>query len=187
MYARISFPISSFKIFTYSIPKSLNGKVLPGSCVNAPINRRIQPGFVVSIQTKPGFDGKILYIDSIRDEELHLPEELWKTLEWISRYYITPLGQVLKAAVPLTFLDTYKHHHVQFVQITEDGTRQLKYGESHNPAQKRILIALSTIHKRSTLECICASFTNIQSTSFLFSIDCHHSNKSINIFTIYQL
>ena len=145
MYARVSFPISSFKTFTYGIPKSLHGQIFPGSCVNAPINHRIQPGFVVSLHKKPGFDGKILDLDSIRDRELHLPEELWKTLDWISQYYITPLGQVLKAAVPNTFLNTYKPHHVQFVQIVEDGINQLEVGKSHNPAQKRILVALSSI------------------------------------------
>ena len=147
MYARVSFPISSFKTFTYAIPKSLNGRILPGSCVNAPINHRIQPGFVVSIHPKPGFDGKILDLDSIRDKDLHLPEELWKTLDWVSQYYIAPLGQVLKAAVPNTFLNTYKPHDVQFVQITEDGLQQLKCGKAHYPAQKRILVALSTIHE----------------------------------------
>ena len=73
MYAQVSFPISSFKTFTYAIPKSLKGKILPGSCVNAPINRRIQPGFVISIHSNPGFSGKILDLDSIRDKELHLP------------------------------------------------------------------------------------------------------------------
>ncbi|SVD62212.1 uncharacterized protein METZ01_LOCUS415066, partial [marine metagenome] len=81
MYATVSFPISSFKTFTYTIPKSLNGKVRLGSCVNAPINRRIQPGFVVSIQPEPRFKGKILDLDSIRDKDLHLPEELWQTLD----------------------------------------------------------------------------------------------------------
>ena len=69
-------------------------------------------------------------LDSIRDKDLHLPEELWQTLDWISQYYITPLGQVLKAAVPNTFLDTYKPHHVQFVKITEDGIHHLEHGKS---------------------------------------------------------
>ncbi len=147
MYASVSFPISSFKTFTYSIPKSLNGKIFPGICVNAPINRRIQSGFVVSLQHNPGFKGKILALDSIKDKELHLPEELWKTLDWISKYYITPLGKVLKAAVPNTFLDAYKPHNVQFVYITEEGTRQIKFANSHNPAQKRILVALSAVHE----------------------------------------
>ena len=97
----------------------------------APLNHRVQSGFVLSIQPKPGFDGKILDLDSIRDKELHLPEELWKTLCWISQYYITPLGQVLKAAVPNTFFDTYKPRQIQYVQITEEGIQQLEYGKSN--------------------------------------------------------
>ena len=94
MYARVSFPISSFKTFTYCIPKSLNGRVQPGTCVNAQINRRIQTGFVVSLQKKSEFDGKILDLDSIRDEEFQLPEELWKTLGWVSTvlYYAIRTG-----------------------------------------------------------------------------------------------
>ena len=147
MYARVSFPISSFKTFIYTIPKLLNGQVQLGSCVNAPINHRIQPGYVISIQSKPGFDGKILALDSLRDKELHLPRELWQTLDWISQYYITPMGQVLKAAVPNTFLDTYKPLHVQFVQITKNGSQRIKLSKSHSSAQNRILIALSKVQK----------------------------------------
>ena len=104
MFACVSFPISSFKIFTYKIPSFLNNAVQPGTCVNAPINRKMQAGFVVSVSINSGYKGEILSIDSIRENEFHLPEELWQTLEWIARYYITPLGQVLKAAVPNSFL-----------------------------------------------------------------------------------
>ena len=108
MFASVSFPISSFKIFTYKIPASLNGTVQPGSCVNAPINRRLQTGFVVSISSHSVYTGKMLNIDSIREKEFHIPNELWQTLEWISHYYITPLGQVLKTAVPNLFQKLYK-------------------------------------------------------------------------------
>ena len=47
MYAHISFPISRFNTFTYSIPKSLIKNIRLGSCVNAPIKNRMQTGFVV--------------------------------------------------------------------------------------------------------------------------------------------
>ena len=103
MFAHVSFPISSFKTFTYKIPASLNNVVHLGSCVNAPINRKLQTGFVVAVSSDSVYKGKMLNIDSIREEELHIPKELWKTLEWISQYYISPLGQVLKAAVPNSF------------------------------------------------------------------------------------
>ena len=48
MYAHVSFPISSFKTFTYNIPKKLVKDIHPGICVNAPINQRIQTGFVIN-------------------------------------------------------------------------------------------------------------------------------------------
>ena len=91
MFAHVSFPISSFKTFTYKIPTPLNNAVQLGSCVNAPINRKLQPGFVIAISSDSVYKGKILNIDSIREKELHIPLELWQTLEWISHYYITPL------------------------------------------------------------------------------------------------
>ena len=53
MFARVSFPISSFKIFTYKIPEFLNDSVEPGSCVNAPIKRRLQAGFVIAVNAEP--------------------------------------------------------------------------------------------------------------------------------------
>ena len=162
MFARVSFPISSFKTFTYTVPHSLNDQVQPGICVNAPINNRLQVGFVVSINKNPGYDGKILKIDSIRDRGLHLPKELWQTLEWISQYYIAPLGQVLKAAVPNTFMNKYKPQDVQFVQITESGFQKLNKIDKKNPGQMRILEALSLISNPVKV----ASLKNISSSPY---------------------
>ena len=123
MFARVSFPISSFKTFTYKIPLSLNGSVQPGTCVSAPINKRLQTGFVIAISSDSVYKGKMLNIDSIREKELHIPKELWQTLEWISQYYITPLGQVLKAAVPNSFQKLYNPKNVHFVKITSKGIK----------------------------------------------------------------
>ena len=77
MFARVSFPISSFRYFTYKIPASFKGTVQPGTCVNAPINRRMQAGFVVAVNPDSEYKGKILSIDSIREKEFQFPEELW--------------------------------------------------------------------------------------------------------------
>ena len=147
MFACVCFPISSFKTFTYKIPASLINTVQPGTCVNAPINRRLQAGFVVAVSSNSGYRGKILKIDSIREKELHIPEEQWKTLKWISHYYITPLGQVLKVAVPNSFLKLYKPKQVQFVKITAKGLNVSPTFENKKPAQKRLLKALSNINE----------------------------------------
>ena len=123
MYARVTFPISSFKTFTYNIPKKLVKDIHPGICVNAPINQRIQTGFVININSDPKFDGTILDIDSIRDKELHIPTELWNTLKWISKYYICPFGKVIKTAIPNTFINIYKPRYIQFVQLIDRGRK----------------------------------------------------------------
>ena len=145
MFASVSFPISSYKIFTYKIPASLNNAVQPGTCVNAPLKRRLQAGFVVSIRKESGYKGKIFSIDSILENEFHLQEELWKTLEWIARYYIAPLGQVLKTAVPYSLLKSYKPQNVQFIKITSKGIKILQKFDKKKPVQKRLLEALSCV------------------------------------------
>ena len=126
MFACVSFPISSFKIFIYKIPTHLTNIVQPGICVNAPINRKLQIGFVISVSAESEYKGKILKIYSIHENNFHLRKELWKTIEWISYYYITPLGQVLKAALPNFFSNPYKPQNVQFVKITQTGLNNFK-------------------------------------------------------------
>ncbi len=144
MFAQVSFPISSFQTFTYKIPNSLLKSINQGTCVNAMINRKVQVGFVVSITDKTNYNGTILSINSIKEEDLHIPSELWNTLEWISKYYIVPIGQVLKAAVPNSFLKTYKPKLRQFVQVTKNGINKLD-SLSKKPAQKRLMMKLSLL------------------------------------------
>ena len=144
MFAQVSFPISSFQSFTYRIPDLFLKSVSLGTCVNASINRKIQPGFVISISQNTNYKGKILSIDSIRENKLHIPLELWNTLEWVSQYYISPIGQVLKAAVPNSFLKSYNPKLIQFVQITKIGIQKLD-SLNNKPAQKRILKKLSLL------------------------------------------
>ena len=138
MYASISFPISSFKIFIYKIPESLIDSIQLGSCVNAPINKKLQTGFVVELNTKTIYKGKVLEIDSIQESDLQLPIELWKTIEWIAKYYIVPFGQVLKAAIPNSFIKTYNPQSIQFVKITKEGIKNISIIKN-KPAQKKIL------------------------------------------------
>ena len=63
----------------------------------------------------------------------------------MSRYYITPLGQVLKAAVPNSFLKPYNPKNIQYVQITPRGKAHTLTFDKNKPAQKRLLNALSNI------------------------------------------
>ena len=150
MYAQVSFPISSFKTFSYLIPKKLIKEISLGACVNAPIKNKLNLGFIIEINKNPRFSGKILSIHSIADTSFHLPNELWKTINWLSNYYITPLGQVLKTAIPTTLLDNYSPQYLKFAIITKEGEKELKKNNHKKTIQHKILSTLS--NRKKTIE-----------------------------------
>ena len=121
MFVQVTFPISSFQTFTYSVPLKLQKRVHIGSCVNASMGKRLLTGFVVSVNEKSSFSGKIKNISNIQEDRFNISKELWKTLEWMSKYYITPLGQVLKTAIPHSFITPYSPKKIKFVSITTMG------------------------------------------------------------------
>jgi len=171
MYAQVSFPISSFKTFSYSIPKKLIKKISLGACVNAPIKNKLNLGFIIEINKNPKFSGKILPIHSIADTSFHLPNELWKTINWLSNYYITPLGQVLKTAIPTTLLDNYSPQYIKYAIITKEGEKELKKNNHKKPIQHKILSTLSNNNKNIEIK----KFNDI--TSSPYSI-CNKLEKS---------
>ena len=61
MFADVSFPISSFQIFSYKIPSELSDKILIGSTVNAPLGKRNVNGIVVNCYSEKIFKRKRAY------------------------------------------------------------------------------------------------------------------------------
>ncbi len=100
MFADIAFPISSYTIFTYSIPQEFRDQVDIGSRVTAPLGRRKTTGIIVGFPKKPRFTGVIKNITSLVDLSPVLDESLWKLIQWMSTYYFTPIGQVAKTVLP---------------------------------------------------------------------------------------
>ena len=63
MFADVSFPISSFQVFSYKIPASLENDIKVGLIVNAPFGSRCIQGIIVDKYQKQKFSGKIKHID----------------------------------------------------------------------------------------------------------------------------
>ena len=82
------------------------------------MGKRTLIGYVLSVDEISTYNGKIKDILNIHESDLQLPQDLWNTLEWMSKYYISPMGQVLKSAVPQSFMDAYSPQLVKYVQIT---------------------------------------------------------------------
>ena len=113
MYAEVVFSIASFRSFTYKIPQNLISNVGVGMAVNAPFKNKIQIGYIVSQSDFSSYKGKLNEIDSLYEGHPNIPEDLWKTIIWMSKYYIAPLGLCIKSALPsIYYKDSVSYTHL---------------------------------------------------------------------------
>lgn len=144
MYADISFPISSYKVFTYRVPKGLTGSVQIGVRVRAPFGSRgSAQGVVVHRHEKSKFKGRIRTIKSVVDETPIFDAKLWDLLNWASRYYITPLGQVMRTAVPPKLTQSYSPPEQLMVKANVLTDEELLALEEKAPRQYKAMNLLS--------------------------------------------
>jgi len=108
MYVEVSLPISVFKTFTYIVPQEYKDSIFLGQSVVVPFNKKLINGFIVDIPYKINYKGKVLKISSINLNCFIIQNELWKTIHWISKYYICPLGRVLNNTISFQHKSKYQ-------------------------------------------------------------------------------
>ncbi|MCS5660304.1 MAG: hypothetical protein NZ842_07880, partial [Dehalococcoidia bacterium] len=144
MYADVSFPISSWRVFTYRIPQPLEGVIQTGIRVKAPLGRRkAVQGVVVGLRDKAKFKGKIQLISEVVDDVPLLDDTLWKLISWVSDYYLTPLGQVMRSAVPSGLSQQYEPTQILEVSAEKIPSGQLQELKEKAPKQYKIVQAIS--------------------------------------------
>ena len=137
MYVEVSIPITLFKTFTYMVPEKYRKKIFLGQSVQVTFNKRKIDAFIIEIKSIKDYSGKVLSIISINENCFKISNELWKTLNWISKYYICPIGKVLKQTIQYQHKKKHLFPQRRFVSITPKGIKILhtiKY-----VAQKKIL------------------------------------------------
>ena len=75
MYVEVSIPIALFKTFTYIVPKNFQKQIFLGQSVFIPFNKNIINGFIVTIESKNQYKGKILEIHSINNNSFTISNE----------------------------------------------------------------------------------------------------------------
>ena len=125
MYVEVSIPIALFKNFTYIVPSQLKNKIFLGQSVIIPFNNQKINGFITKINSKNQFKGKLLNISSINDNCFTISEELWKTINWLSKYYICPLGKVLNNTISYQHKKQYIVPIARYVSITSIGKQAI--------------------------------------------------------------
>lgn len=103
LFADIIIPLHLKGTYTYRVPQEYNDDIRVGQRVVVQFGaRRLYAGIVRHIhETVP--DYKVKYLLSILDEEPLVRPEQFDLWEWISRYYMCYLGDVMALAVPSAF------------------------------------------------------------------------------------
>ncbi|MEM1416594.1 MAG: primosomal protein N' [Myxococcota bacterium] len=100
-FVEVAIPVALRQLFTYRVPEALAGQLRPGARVAVPFHRRKLAGFVVRGRDEaPEGVKRVLSVAGLLEEEPIFPAELFAFLDEAARYYLHPLGEVLRAAAP---------------------------------------------------------------------------------------
>ncbi len=100
-YVEVALPVPLRKVFTYDVPSALRGSLRPGSRVAVSFSRRKLAGFVVSgREDLPEGVARALPVAGLLESEPVFTPELLRFLDQAAKYYMHPLGEVLRAAAP---------------------------------------------------------------------------------------
>ena len=107
-YVDVILPLPLPGLFTYSIPKRMEGKVVFGKRLLVPLGKS-KKYIAMAVKThdvKPAFGVKP--IEQVLDEEPTLLPQQYRLWSWIGEYYMSPLGDVYNAAFPAGLKSTEK-------------------------------------------------------------------------------
>ena len=153
VYADIILPLPLEGVFTYSVPDGMTAAVMPGMRVVVPFGRsKKYIGVVLRTHgEKPSFDVKdILSLPDPHPIVTGLQLRLW---QWIADYYMSPLGDVFKAALPggLKDEDGYRPKTKRCVTLPE----KMRSGQSLHVALN-MLVQTRARKQRELFECFLA-------------------------------
>lgn len=99
-YVDVILPLPLEGTFTYSVPESMVAQVRMGVRVLVPLGRsKIYTAMAVRLHSeKPEFETRPII--QVIDAEPVLIEQQLRLWQWISTYYMSPIGDVFKAALP---------------------------------------------------------------------------------------
>jgi primosomal protein N' (replication factor Y) (superfamily II helicase) len=102
LLARVAVPVPLGQAFSYSVPDALSAGVQPGARVLCHFGRRRVLGVVIDVaEREPDVaPDKLKPLSALVDSEPALPAELLSFLLELARYYLAPLGEVMRLGLP---------------------------------------------------------------------------------------
>jgi primosomal protein N' (replication factor Y) len=98
-YCEVALPVPLDHTFTYGVCQGQSPQ--RGARVIVPFRNEKLIGVVTALAAKAPPDFEVRYLEAVLDEEPLLSEHLLELAEWTAQYYLAPLGEVLRAMLPL--------------------------------------------------------------------------------------
>ena len=122
MFVDVILPLPLDGVFTYSVPASMEGQVQRGFRVLVPLGRnKTYVGVISDIHNKAPEEYQTKDILQVLDVSPILLDSQLKLWQWIADYYMSPLGEVYKAALPsgLKAEDGFRPKTELYIRLTD--------------------------------------------------------------------
>jgi len=97
----VAVPLPLRQTFDFLLPLEL-GPVAVGGRVKVPFGKRKLIGFITAIKTHSDYPvARLKPVMEVIDSSSLFDLHLWSTLQWLTSYYLAPMGEVLAAAIPV--------------------------------------------------------------------------------------
>ena len=117
----VALPVPLDQTFTYRLPDGAS--VQPGVRVIVPFRREQLIGVITGVLDEEPAGLELRAVTTVLDAEPLLPAALLELARWIADYYLAPLGEVLRAMLPLT-AELRRHVLLRITQAGLDALAQ---------------------------------------------------------------
>ena len=133
MFARTALPAALPEALSYRIPDQLAELAVPGARVKVRLRGQSRVGVVVEVVEDPGCPAdRVLPILEVLDPEPLIPPHVMEMARFVSDYYASPIGTVVRTAIPGALLRVPP-------PIVQAGPRAGELVAGADPAARRLL------------------------------------------------
>ncbi len=145
-YIDVAVALPVYNTFTYLVPEVFGLQAIAGKRVWVPFGSREVTGYILGPSDK-STDKELKSILDVCDDEPLFPESMIPFFRWVSDYYLHPLGEVVKCALPggLTIYD------IDMIAVTDAGINALKLGTAPPLEKKMLNLLIKRPHRLRTL------------------------------------
>ena len=122
-YVDVLLPLPLEGLYTYAVPTEMEGRVSFGMRVVVPLGKtKTYVAMAVRVHQDKPQANSLKFILQVLDQQPVLLPEQYRLWQWIAHYYMSPLGDVLKAALPagLKNEEHYKQRTESYIRLTQN-------------------------------------------------------------------